>query len=174
MIRKAMWVGLLAGLVVMVGIVMFTFAPVRAQSADVETLARANQLYENGRFAEAAQTYEQVAAQGVTDAALFYNLGNAYYKLGDSGRAILNYERAALLAPRDADVYANLAMARAQVVDKYETNGGSALLRLAALGQAWLTLNETAVITLLLWLLPAGLFVLWRHSRGRLQRGCAA
>jgi tetratricopeptide (TPR) repeat protein len=78
-------------------------------------------LFHQGNAAYAAQDYQAAVAayeaavrQGVGSAALFFNLGNAYFKLGDLGRAILNYERAQWLAPRDADVWANLDFARAR------------------------------------------------------------
>jgi len=45
---------------------------------------------------------------------LYFNLGNAYFKAGERGKAILNYERARRLIPRDPDVQANLAYAQSQ------------------------------------------------------------
>ena len=73
---------------------------------------RAGGLYSEGRYADAARKYEDVLASGVESANLHYNLGNAYFRAGDVGRAILSYERARRLAPRDPDVLANLAFAR--------------------------------------------------------------
>ena len=91
--------------------------------AATEAMVTANRLYEDGQFAQAAQAYQQLADQGFADSALFFNLGNAYFKQGDYGRAILNYRRAEQLAPRDEDIAANLALARAQRVDQFEENG---------------------------------------------------
>jgi hypothetical protein len=45
-----------------------------------EAMATANQLYEMGHFAQAAQAYQQLADQGIADTALLYNLGNAYFR----------------------------------------------------------------------------------------------
>lgn len=42
-----------------------------------------------------------------------YNLANAYARAGKPGLAVLSYERAALLAPDDPDIRANLAYVRA-------------------------------------------------------------
>ncbi len=75
---------------------------------------RGNVLYADGRYADAAATYEQVLARGVASAGTYYNLGNAYLKMGDVGRAVLAYEHAARLAPGDPDLRANLAFARDQ------------------------------------------------------------
>jgi tetratricopeptide (TPR) repeat protein len=73
---------------------------------------RANGLYGNERYAEAAATYEQILAGGVESGAVQFNLGNAYLKAGDVGRAVLAYERARRLVPADPDLVANLAFAR--------------------------------------------------------------
>jgi tetratricopeptide (TPR) repeat protein len=75
---------------------------------------RAGGLYSEGRYADAARKYQDVLAAGVESANLHYNLGNAYFRAGDVGRAILSYERARRLAPRDPDVLANLAFARSR------------------------------------------------------------
>lgn len=60
---------------------------------------RANAAYLAGDFDAAARDYEQIIASGVRDAAVFFNLGNTYYRKGDLGWAIANYERALRLAP---------------------------------------------------------------------------
>jgi tetratricopeptide (TPR) repeat protein len=73
---------------------------------------RANGLYGQERYAEAAAEYEQVLAAGNESGHLYFNLGNAYMKANDIGHAILNYERALRLIPRDADLHANLTFAR--------------------------------------------------------------
>ncbi len=72
----------------------------------------ANRLYAQGQFQVAAQRYEDVLRAGWESAELYYNLGNAYFKAGQRGLAVLSYERARRLAPRDADILANLRFAR--------------------------------------------------------------
>ncbi len=73
--------------------------------------AEAKAAYDAGRFAEAAQIYEAAIALRGETAPLRFNLGNACYREGDPGRAVLEYRRAWRLAPRDADVAANLKVA---------------------------------------------------------------
>jgi tetratricopeptide (TPR) repeat protein len=73
---------------------------------------RANGLYAEERYGEAAARYEQILADGLASGNLYFNLGNAYFKAGDLGRAILNYERARRLMPADPDLIANLGYAR--------------------------------------------------------------
>jgi len=88
-----------------------------AQNRDA--FAQANEEYKAGRFGEAAELYETAARSGQTTAALFYNLGNARYRAGDLGRAILNYERALALEPQHPEAAANLRLAhdKARAVD---------------------------------------------------------
>ncbi len=74
---------------------------------------RANALYNEGQYQGAASEYEALAATGVQSAPLYFNLGNAYFKAGQLGQAILNYERARRLDPADPDVRANLSFALA-------------------------------------------------------------
>jgi tetratricopeptide (TPR) repeat protein len=76
------------------------------------TFFHANAAYRDGRYAEAATEYEHIRASGFASGNVYFNLGNAYFKAGDSGRAILNYERAERMLPRDPDVAANLTYAR--------------------------------------------------------------
>ena len=73
---------------------------------------RANQEYAHGHFKEAIRSYETLARSGQWSANLFYDLGNAYFRTGDFGRAILNYERALALERHHPEAVANLQIAR--------------------------------------------------------------
>jgi len=79
--------------------------------ADAE-FAKANQAYAQGHFKEALEGYEGLVRAGQWSANLFYNFGNAYFRTGDFGRAILNYERALVLEPHHPETTANLQIAR--------------------------------------------------------------
>jgi tetratricopeptide (TPR) repeat protein len=76
------------------------------------TFASANQAYQEGRFQDAVDGYESLARAGNVHANLFYDLGNAWYRLGNFGNAILNYERALALDPHHPEADANLRLAR--------------------------------------------------------------
>jgi tetratricopeptide (TPR) repeat protein len=91
-------------------ITLFFAAPVFAQSA--ADFRKANQEYGQGRFKEAITGYEALVRAGQWSANLFYDLGNAYFRTGDFGRAILNYERALALDPHHPEATANLQIAR--------------------------------------------------------------
>ncbi|MCK4236034.1 MAG: hypothetical protein KAX38_02870, partial [Candidatus Krumholzibacteria bacterium] len=58
---------------------------------------------------------------GVRNGKLFYDIGNAYFRLGDLGRAVLNYKRAALYIPNDANLRQNLEHARSRRIDRVES-----------------------------------------------------
>lgn len=74
--------------------------------------AKANEAYAQGQYKEAIGDYESLASSGEWNANLFYNLGNAYFRAGDFGRAILNYERALALDRHHPESEANLRIAR--------------------------------------------------------------
>lgn len=80
---------------------------VHAQSVQ-QQFFQANQHYASGRYEEAARGYESLLQAGVETGNLYYNLGNAYFKLGRKGKAIANYLRARKAMPHDGDVFANL------------------------------------------------------------------
>ena len=85
---------------------------------DFET---ANHFYDEGKFPEAKQNYESLVNNRNYSANLFYNLGNTEFRLGDSGRAILNYERALALDPSNPEARANLTFVRDKTGAKVAT-----------------------------------------------------
>jgi tetratricopeptide (TPR) repeat protein len=85
-----------------------SFASPVPVSTDGTSWAAANQAYQAGKYEEAKVDYLQLVHAGHYSADLFYNLGNVWFKLGDQGRAILNYERALLLNPGLDEAESNL------------------------------------------------------------------
>jgi tetratricopeptide (TPR) repeat protein len=81
---------------------------------------KGSQSYEEGKFDEAIQQYEEVLNLGIKNYQVFYNLGNAYFRQNQLGKAVLNYKRALSLKPRDEDVKANLEFAKLFTLDKIE------------------------------------------------------
>ncbi len=75
------------------------------------TWEAANEAYQHGKYEEAKVDYLQLAGMRAYSADLFYNLGNAWFKLGDQGRAILNYERALVLNSGLEEARSNLQTA---------------------------------------------------------------
>lgn len=144
--------------------------PVSAdESMDLDAFRTANLLYEDSKFEEAARSYEHLARLGYQDATLYYNLGNAYYRMEDTGRALLNYLRAKRLAPFDGDIEANLALVRGSVGAPGSSNERPTpvLVQLAD-WTPWVSFNAAAVMSLICWLSvwAAVLASLW-HQRLR-------
>jgi len=73
---------------------------------------KANALFKEGKYEQAKDEYASILNLGIESGNLYYNLGNAYFKLGKLGKAILNYERAKLFIPQDSDSKSNLDFAR--------------------------------------------------------------
>ncbi|HEU5245903.1 MAG TPA: tetratricopeptide repeat protein [Candidatus Udaeobacter sp.] len=93
----------------------FAFLAVWAGSSFAQPDAdfiKANQEYAQGHFTEAISGYEALVRAGQWSANLFYDLGNAYFRTGDFGHAILNYERALALERHHPEAAANLQIAR--------------------------------------------------------------
>jgi tetratricopeptide (TPR) repeat protein len=165
--KTLIYTTLFIGLALILG--LLAVQPSLAQESEMQV---ANSLYENGRFAEAAQAYEQLIQQSVHDSAVYYNLGNAYFRLGDIGQAIFNYQRAAQLAPRDADIQANLALARAQAVDQFPAESSSLLDNFASVTRQYFTINEMALLALGLWFLFGLIWLFYRQmENGRGKEG---
>jgi tetratricopeptide (TPR) repeat protein len=78
----------------------------------VAQFAKANQEFAAGDFKAAIAEYEELVRSGQDTPNLFYNLGNAYFRQNNFGRAILNYERALALDPHHPEAQANLRIAR--------------------------------------------------------------
>ena len=100
----------------------FVFALVMqlAVESPQEAFARAEALYQEQRYDEAAEVYESMRAAGIEDGTLYYNLANAYFKAGRIGFSVLSYERALALIPGDEDTRTNLEFANELVADAVE------------------------------------------------------
>ncbi|MDD8017377.1 MAG: SH3 domain-containing protein [Bacteroidota bacterium] len=80
----------------------------------------ANRLYLGQQYDAAILKYESILKNGYSNGALYFNLGNAYFKAGKIQNAIINYERAKKFIPNDEDLQFNLQMANVQLVDKVD------------------------------------------------------
>ena len=76
---------------------------------------QANKLYEEGKFSAAAGAYAEIVSTGNRSPAVLFNQGNAHFKAGQIGRAIVAYRNAGVMTPRDPDLRANLEFARQRV-----------------------------------------------------------
>ena len=89
--------------------------------SSVDLTLQAEIFYKNKNYKGAIESYEMIVKQGVTSYKLFYNLGNAYYKNNEIGKAIYNYELANKLKPNNDDIKTNLRIANQKTIDKIES-----------------------------------------------------
>lgn len=82
---------------------------------------RADSAYQKAAYTEAISLYKQILQRGESPT-VYYNLGNAYYRMDSMAQAILNYERAYLLAPQNKDIETNLNIAYSKTVDQVTPN----------------------------------------------------
>ena len=119
-----------------------------AEDRAADLLADGNRLYEQGDYSGAASAYQHILDYGLRNEVVYYNLGNALFKLDRLGEAILAYERALRLDPGDREAAENLAYATSLTVDRAEREEPSfpvrAFLRLVnvttVVEDAWLLL----------------------------------
>ena len=82
-----------------------------------ELFEKATAAYNNGLYQEAIAYYNQILEKDLHSAALYYNLGNAHYKIGEIAPSIYYYEKALLLQPGDEEVLNNLSFAKNMTLD---------------------------------------------------------
>jgi len=81
-------------------------------------------------YGKSAMRYERIIREGgIRNGKIFYNLGNVYFQMKDTGRAILNYRRAALYMPNDANLKQNLSYAREKRLDQIEEKQETKVLK---------------------------------------------
>ncbi len=118
-----------------------------------ELFFKANEAYKESDFERAVKGYNELIRSGRANGHIYYNLGNACFRLNRLGHAILNYERARLLMPRDADLAFNLSQARGQLQDAIPSSQG--LMDIAFFRLESLSLQEAslgfAVVNILFW-----------------------
>ncbi len=83
-----------------------------AQGPAIADNAEAMTAYDSGKFEEAGKYYASQLVKSKPSARVLYNMGNCLYKLGELPRALICYERALRLAPRDSDILENLNLVR--------------------------------------------------------------
>lgn len=125
----------------------------------------ANRFYESGDFQEAAAAYQNLIQQGYVSPALYFNLGNAWFRAGNDGRAIAAYRQAEKLAPGDPDIQANLKFVIARVTNEYPEDIHPAHQRFAGLTLDQWTLAAAGAYWLLMMMqMGRELRPHWRHS----------
>ncbi len=136
------------------------------------TFEEANALYAEANYTDAIAAYEYLLQQE-SEAELYYNLGNAYFRQNELAKAIINYERALRIRPYWKDARYNLRFAQSRIIDNIEDNNSFFLSQ-------WVTslrnlMNESAwaLLSIVLFLLTlAGIFIFaFSHAVGWRKTG---
>jgi tetratricopeptide (TPR) repeat protein len=124
----------------------------------------AKEAYNNGNYAIAASLYEEMLKEQPQNAVIYYNLGNAYYKMNKPGPAILNYERAHRLNPTDEDIKHNLKLAHSKVKGQMESMPELFFIAWLDKLNTLLSVRTWAGVSVVLFLMAIG-FTAWRLFR---------
>ncbi len=129
---------------------IFVFA---AFAAGAVTPAAADSAYSKENYDEAIVLYNSLLGERGRSAEIYYNLGNAYYRKGEIGNAVLSYERALRVNPSHADARANLAFVNSRLEDRPEDNNSfltrlhrSVVLSMSADAWAWIALTSFVLL----------------------------
>ncbi len=153
--------------------IAIALAAVKAIASPTATIDSANNLYTAGQYEKAIELYQQVTTNGYEAAELYYNLGNAYFKTNQFPMAILNYERAKVLTPGDADIEFNLNLANTHVIDKIDVMPVFFIKSWRNNILALLPSNQWALISLISFALSLSLFLVFVLSQNPLWRKTA-
>ncbi len=134
------------------------FSSSQARCADSERSAQlfygANTSYEKGDYTKAIEEYLKILDAGLESGALYYNIGNSFFKLNKLGYAIYCYEKAKRLIPGDSDLKSNLNYARSLAgTTDYPESAVRAVLRRLGYPMRQVTLNGGAVFTVSMYIL---------------------
>ncbi len=131
--------------IILIHILLFT---VVNSFANDNLQAKAEKFYSEKNYKEAITAYQEIVKEGLISYKLYYNLGNAYYKNNELGKAIYYYELANKLQPNNKDIKTNLRIANEKTIDKIESKENffigaikSGLVNsLSTTGWAWLSI----------------------------------
>lgn len=126
---------------------------------------KANQLYNEGNYTEAIEFYQRILDTEVHSSELYFNLGNAHYKLNHIAPSIYYYEKALLLDPNDKDIQNNLAFARNMTIDAIEVIPEVGFTRLINNATNTLSYDNWAMIAVALVVVFVVLFLSYYFTR---------
>ena len=137
-----------------------------------QSVVESDSLYKIGNqamlqedFKTAIGNYEQILNQGNSHPDLYYNLGNAYYRLNQIGNAVWAYEKGLQLDPRDKDLQFNLSLANARVRDRIEIPQSMLILEQYRALKKSTTLVDIVLVAAAIFMLGAFVYFLKKYYR---------
>ncbi|TWI96256.1 tetratricopeptide repeat protein [Mucilaginibacter frigoritolerans] len=122
---------------------------------------KGNALYAKGQYKEALNTYQELLNGGYQSSTVYYNMGNASYKLDDIPSAILYFEKAHKLAPNDEDINFNIRLANSKTTDKVDEIPEFFLTRWWKSFIFSSSLNTLSILSIVFFLAASGLLILY-------------
>ncbi|MCK0123384.1 tetratricopeptide repeat protein [Gelidibacter sp. F2691] len=122
---------------------------------------QANKLYNDGDFEQSISKYEAILETGEHSAAVYFNLGNAHYKLNHIAPSIYYYEKALKLAPNDQEIKNNIAFARNMTIDAIDKAPELGFSKFTKKITNWLTFDTWAVVSVVFMLLFVVLYLVF-------------
>lgn len=134
-----------------------------AQNLD-NLFSTANDFYKKEQFEKAIESYHQIEKKGMISVALYYNLGNSYYKLNKVGPSIFYFEKALKLDPTNEDVQNNLIFAKRLSLDAIQEMPKNLFERFNINYLQKLSYNQWAIVSVIFSCLASILFLLFYFS----------
>ena len=104
-----------------INIIWMVFPSILSAQINVENIfSQANELYNKGSYIEAINNYKEIIKNDFHSAELYYNLGNAYYRLDSIASSVYYYEKALQLNPNDREIIDNLELINKTLVDEID------------------------------------------------------
>lgn len=135
-----------------------------------DTFRKANQAYSKNDYQAAVDSYEQLLQSGYRSAELEFNLGNAYYRLGNLGMAVLHLERCLMIAPRMAEARENLQIVNKGLSDEIEPLPPFFLTHLWENARMWLPAGVWGTLAIGIWWLGFAALGMWLLGKNRTQK----
>lgn len=130
----------------------------------------ANKAYNDGNYQEAILQYKSILETGNHSAAIYYNLGNAYYKSNAIGPSVYYFEKALQLSPNDKDILNNLDFARNMTIDAIEPLPKTQLSKFVGKITGRFTYNQWAWIAVICGFLCVISFLLYQFAYQSLKK----
>ncbi|UNY99969.1 tetratricopeptide repeat protein [Zhouia spongiae] len=145
---------------------LFSFS----QNENEQLFEKAVQFYNDGKYQEAINIYQKIVNNGYHSSSVYYNIGNAYYKLNEVAPSIYYYEKALLLSPADNDIKNNLQYAQNMTIDALETIPKSAISKLADSTLGFFSSKAWSIIAVILMTLFTAFFLIYYFASSRRQK----
>ncbi len=144
-------------------ILFIFFTCLFAKGQSERDFTKATEAYNEGDFNKAIEYYNAILEDGQHSAALYFNLGNSYYKLNEIASSIYYYEKALLLKPNDPEILNNLGYAQNMALDAIDTVPETGLSKIYKMATNRLSFDQWAYVGVFFMFLFVVLYILFYY-----------